>query len=157
METAAKIRSLVFVLGFGLLLSGCSESNWLVGRWELDKDKSMKTFAGSPEADQAGEEDQDDFGKKVGGFFKSVGKGLTGALLDQFAYSSIEFTQSEVRMMNKGKGEAIAYEIIERPDSETLVIKLSDGEITTWHREGAYIKQAAYGEDSAWLYFKRGE
>lgn len=151
METAAKLRVLVFLSGIGLLLSGCSESNWLVGKWELDKDKSMKTFAGNPEADQS------DFGKKVGGFFKSVGKGLTGALLDQFAYSRIEFTQSEVRMMNKGKGEAIAYEIIERPDSGTLVIKLSDGEISTWHREGDYIKQAAYGEDSAWLYFKRGE
>ncbi len=139
------------------MLSGCSGGNWLVGKWELDKDKTMKTFTGHAEDGQVEDESQSDFKKKVGGFFKSVGKGLTGALLDELAYSRIEFTNSEVRMMNKGKGEAVSYEIIERPGSGVLVIKLSNGEITTWHQEGEYIKQAAYGDDSAWLYFKRAD
>lgn len=157
MKATANIKYFLCLSGLSIILSGCSGSNWLVGKWELDKDKTMKTFAGQSESAKAEEGDKSDFTSKVGGFFKSVGKGLTGALLDEFAYSSIEFTRSEVRMMNKGKGEAVAYEIIERPASGVLVIKLANGEIVTWHREGEYIKQPAYGEDSAWLYFKRGE
>ncbi len=157
MKATANINYFLCLSGLSIILSGCSGSNWLVGKWQLDKDKTMKTFTGQTESAQSGDDEKNDFTDKVGGFFKSVGKGLTGALLDEFAYSSIEFTRSEVRMMNKGKGEAVVYEIIERPASGVLVIKLADGEIVTWHREGEYIKQAAYGKDSAWLYFKREE
>jgi len=155
MKLNVKSGLLVCASGFGLLVSGCSGGNWLIGKWELDKGKTMEAFAADKRAGRIDGEPRNDLEKAVGGFFKAVGRGLTGALLDQFADSTVEFTRTEVRTIRSEKGSSRSYKIIDRPDSGTLVIQFSDGDITTWHREDGYIKQNFGGEGSVWLYFKR--
>ncbi len=156
MKSIVRTGSILCLSGISLIFSGCSGGNWLVGNWELDKDKTMAAFAiqsGAPEVSE--DEPKNELGKLVGGILKSVGKGITGALLDQFANSKVEFTRSEIRITKHGEGKAVPYKIIERPDSGTLVIQLEDGTITSWHRDGEFIKQALNGDDAVWLYFRR--
>ena len=155
-KVVAQFRLLVCLSGISLFLSGCAGGNWLVGKWELDKEKTTATFAEKSGVSKAAEDvPQNDLGKLVGGFLKQVGKGLTDVLLDQFANSRIEFTKSEIRIVKAGEGKAVHYEIIERPDGDTITIKLEDGTITSWHREGEYIKQTLNGDENVWLYFRR--
>ena len=156
MKAIADLRFILCLSGISLILSACSGGNWLVGKWELDKEKTMAAFAEKSAAGKAvKEEQQNELGQLLGGLLKSVGRGIGDAILDQFANTSVEFTASEMRIVKNGKGKAVAYEIIERPDSDTIIIKLADGTITSVYREGEHIKQALSGEQAVWLYFRR--
>ncbi|MEM6278880.1 MAG: hypothetical protein AAF733_05330 [Verrucomicrobiota bacterium] len=135
------------------LLSGCT-GNWLVGKWELDKDRTIeelgKVEEPSPNAAPEGS----------GGLLKEIvgglQKGLSRVLLAQFEGIQIEFTGSEQRKTRNGVGEAIRYEIIEKPSSDIYLVKTEDGNIVTWEKVDSGIR-LKLSEGNDWVYFRAVE
>ncbi|MEM1442154.1 MAG: hypothetical protein AAGF67_07410 [Verrucomicrobiota bacterium] len=135
-----------------LFLSGCS-GNWLVGKWELDKDRTVQELGNveepSPNAAPGG-----------GGLFKEIvgglQKGLSRVLLTQFEGVKIEFTSDEQRKTKDGVGEALSYEILEKPDANTYLVKTDDGKIVTWEKVDSGIR-LKLSEGNDWVYFRAVE
>jgi len=44
--------------------------------------------------------------------------------------------------------------VIERPDSDTIVIRYDSGEISTWGRAESGVKLKLPGNDGNWVYFR---
>lgn len=140
------IRSLL-LLAFALLLSGCG-GNWLVGKWTLDEERTVAAFQVEKNAPGTGE------GKGIlGDIVGGLQKGLSRMIVSQLTGTRIEFTRTEVRRTRDGAGEAHGYEIIEKPDADTYLVKYDDGEIITWNRVEGGIRMKL-GEGDAWVYFK---
>lgn len=149
-----KTVSLPLLAFTALLLSGCDRlgGNWLVGTWTLDKETTIANLgAGDPAAsDSAGE-----------GFLKELApglqKGVSRLLLTPFEGTVLEFTPTERRRTRDGSGEVSAYEIIERSAPDRYVVKLADGEISTWSRHPGGIRMLLPGGQEHWIYFKAVE
>lgn len=130
------------------MLSGCGRS-WLIGKWTFDRETTIAQLS-------AGEDKPE--GSPGEGFLKEIvtglQKGVSRLLLTQFEGVEVEFTATEMRRMRNGTGEAVAYEVIERPESGTLVLKYADGEIVTWSRAETGVRMRLPGEEEHWIYFK---
>jgi hypothetical protein len=129
-------------------LTGCG-GNWLVGKWTLDRDRTVEAMTPDAEVDPGSEKDKGILKDIFGG----LQKGLSRVLLSQLEGTVIEFTSTEVRRTREGIGSAQAYEIIEKPDADTYLVKYDDGEINTWNRieDGIRMK---LGEGDLWVYFR---
>lgn len=132
------------LLAFSLLLSGCG-GNWLVGKWTLDKERTVQEL-GRTEAPEGDGLLKD----LVGG----LQKGISRVMLSQFDGVELEFTQNELRRLRNGVGEAQSYEIIERPSRDTYVVQYEDGEIATWSRVEGGIRMKLPGETERWVWFE---
>lgn len=131
-----------------VLLSGCGR-NFLVGKWELDRETTIAMLTeGRPAGDNPGE-----------GFLKELvsglQKGVSHLILAQFEGEEIEFTANEMRRVRNGMGEATAYRIIERPEPGRVVIQYANDEIMTWSRSESGIRMRLPGEEEHWVYFRR--
>lgn len=137
---------LLFSLAF--FLSGCG-GNWLVGKWTLDQEKTLEamTVRQQVSPDQPGKGLLQDI---VGG----LQKGLSRVLLSQFEGVEVEFTGSEMRRVENGVGSAQGYEIIDRPDASTYLVKYEDGDIVTWSRTESGVRLKLTGDGEMWVYFR---
>jgi hypothetical protein len=50
----------------------------------------------------------------------------------------------------------VSYQIVERPDANTLVLQTGSGEKMTFRREGATVWRVVDDKDRARLFLKRG-
>lgn len=136
-----------------LFLTGCG-GNQLVGKWEFDRDRTLEVMEEpvpeSPNAAPGG-----------GGLLKDIvgglQKGLSRVMLTQFEGMQIEFTATEVRKTRNGVGEALGYEIIEKPGPGVYLVKTDDGTIVTWEKVDSGIRLKLSGEADSWVYFRSGE
>ncbi len=141
---------LSLLCALALVLTGCGR-HWLVGRWTLDRETTVANLsAGAAEATTPGE-----------GFLKEVvagvQKGVSRLLLTPFEGVEIEFTATEMRRTRNGSGSFMAYEIVERPASGTVVVKYADGEIATWSRTETGVRMRLPGGEERWVYFRAAE
>ena len=151
--TPLRFPQFLAILGFtlSLALSSClAPGNWLVGKWEFDKqatEAAAKTAAGGDAA-------------AAKGFLESlstkVGGAVSSAVAGQLEGTKLEITATELRRVGKdGSGSAVGYKIIERPNANTLVIQDTKGEIMTWNREGQLIWRTMDKEGKLRIYLKR--
>lgn len=129
-------------------LTGCGRS-WLNGKWTLDRDTTVARLTAGQE--KPGATPGEGFLKEL---VTGLQKGVSRLLLTQFEGVEVEFTATEMRRMRNGTGEAVVYEVIERPEAGTVVLKYADGEIVTWSRAETGIRMRLPGEEEHWIYFK---
>lgn len=132
-----------------LLLSSCT-GNWLVGKWELDRERTIEAMQQPVEADPNAGAGGNLLKDIVGG----LQKGLSRVLLTQFEGVQLEFTATETRRVRNGVGEAQGYEIIEKPSPDTYLVKTDDGSIVTWAKVPGGIRLKLGGEADTWVYFQ---
>jgi hypothetical protein len=145
------LLALVFGLSVSLLFSSClAPGNWLVGKWEFDKqatEAALKAAAGGDASAAKGF--LDNLSSKVGG---AVSTAVAGHLEGM----KVEFTTSEMRRLDKdGSGSSVAYKVIEKPDANTIVIQDAKGEIMTFKREGQLIWRTLDKDGKVRIYLKR--
>ncbi len=144
------LTSLISVILVSASLSGCGGS-WLEGKWIFDQEQTIEAMT-PPDKAPAGEDPG--FLKNV---FSGLQKGVSQLLLTQLQDMEVEFTSTELRRTQNGSGEAHEYEVIEKPNADTLVIKLDDGEINTLERMTSGFRMLMPGEGKMWIYFKPAE
>ncbi|MEM9282688.1 MAG: hypothetical protein AAGA96_12740 [Verrucomicrobiota bacterium] len=128
-------------------LTGCG-GNWLEGKWVFDQEQTLQSMTPPNEPSAAGDEGL------LKGMISGLQKGISQMMMNQLKGVEVEFTGDEMRRTQYGSGEAISYEIIEKPDAETVVIKFADGEINTVKRSETGIRMLMPGDGSFWIHFK---
>lgn len=143
------LRCLFFAIAT-ISLVGCSR-NELVGRWTLDKEKTLSLMTepeeGSPQASGPAET----FLKDLAG---GLQKGVSRFLLTHYDGVIIEFTDTEMRRLRGGVGETQTYEIVDQPDKDTYQVKMADGDIEIWNRVDEGIRLKLTDEGDTWIYFR---
>lgn len=132
-----------------IFLTGCG-SNWLVGKWVLDQERTLEAITAEPPEPGEGKGILKDL-------VDGLQKGLSRIMLAQFEGVTLEFTSTELRRIRNGVGEARTYEIIEKPAPDSYVVKYEDGEIFTWHKVEGGIAMKLVGEAEHWIYFTPAE
>ena len=136
-----------------LLLSGCG-GNWLVGKWEFDRDRTLEVMEQPAPASPNGVPGEGGLLKDIVG---GLQKGLSRVLFTQFEGVQFEFTSTEIRRVRNGVGEAQGYEVIEKPSPHTYLVKTEDGTIVTWEKVEGGIRLKLAGDTDNWVYFRSAE
>lgn len=139
---------LLLLLLVSVFLGGCGRG-WLVGKWVVDREATLQQFSAAAEAPS--ESVGENFLKEIAAGLR---KGASHLILAQFEGLQLEFTPTELRRTRQGVGEAMAYEVIERPADGRLVLRYADGEIVTWSRSPGGIRMRLPGEEDHWIYFQ---
>ena len=115
--------------------------SWLKGKWVFDQDFTEKKYAQ---------------GKQPEGL-DAIGNGLIyPQLVEKLKGSRISFNDGELIMTTAdGNGKSIEFKVIEAPDPSSVTLKHSDGEVTTYHKEGERFWMASTGNVNIPFYFKR--
>lgn len=128
----------LFLLIGVLALAGCSGApSWLEGNWQIDHDRTQKEMAAS----NAG---------SGGGILSGLNSMIGGMLLPQLDGMQILITSKDRVVMINGQGKSEPYEIINR-SSDQCTLKLGDGTVETYYRDGNEIY--SYGTGSAHFKF----
>ena len=131
---------------------GCSGGNWLVGKWTLDKERTLE------EITRSGESESQDVGEGLlSDLAGGVEKGIFRLLLTQFEGVEIEITSTEIKRIREGVGATRSYEILERPEKNVIVVKTADGETNTWARTEEGVRLKFSDEGDRWVYFRPAE
>ncbi len=141
-----------FVLaGLALGLASCfAPGNWLIGKWEFDKEATEAALKAASGGDQAAAKGLLD------GLASKVGGAVSTAVAGQLEGMRLEFTDAEMRRLNKdGSGSAVAYKVIEKSDANTLVIQDAKGEIMTFKRDGQLMWRTLDKDGKVRIYLKR--
>jgi hypothetical protein len=118
-------------------------AEWLRAKWVFDEEYTQTKYDESAKGDGA-QQVRDSL------IFPQLHEKLKGA--------HINVTEKELVMTTKdGNGKAFAYEIVETPDENTVTLKLNDGDVTTYHKEGDRIWSASTGNVNIPFYFKRAK
>ncbi|MEX2578498.1 MAG: hypothetical protein WD342_05520 [Verrucomicrobiales bacterium] len=144
MKIHCPLPRFALLLAFSLLLSGCG-GNWLVGKWTLDKERTVQEIGRTEKPDGDG---------LLKDLVDGLQKGISRVMLSQFDGVVLEFTPNELRRLRNGVGEAQTYEIIERPARDRYVVQYEDGEIATWSRVEGGIRMKLPGETERWVWFE---
>ena len=76
----------------------------------------------------------------------------------QKASSQMNITDKDlVITLKDGNGKAFKYEVLYSPDADTLTLKRSDGEVTTFHRAGERFWITSTGTVNIRAYFLRAK
>ena len=146
---SGSLRSLLFAVAV-LSLAGCSR-NELVGRWTLDKEKTLSLMTEPEEGAPEDSGPAEAFLKDLAG---GLQKGVSRFLLTHYEGVIIEFTDTEMRRLRGGSGETQTYEIVDQPDKDTYQVKMADGDIETWNRVEGGIRMKLTDEGDTWIYFR---
>jgi hypothetical protein len=145
---------LLLLLAAGVCLSGCThKAGWLYGKWVFDEDYTREKFDGITKAVPTGGKED------LFGGLKDLANGMVGSQLSSIlAGSQFRVTDKELIVTRKeGDGKAYAYEVLDKPDADTVTLKLSDGDVNTYHREGERVWIASSGALNMRSYFKRAK
>lgn len=155
MKIPLALRILLLVLA-AALLSGCGAGSWWQGKWTLDRPLTEQKFREAMAAKTSAPPVQE--GEGIGGFLRGAVSGLLeGMLLSALDNRVVEITDKEIISMKDGAGTALNYEVMSRPDKDSVVIKQSDGEVQTWRRVGEHLVMPTTGDASFQVYFRRVE
>jgi hypothetical protein len=126
----------------------------MIGTWEFDR---AATEAYLKPAGGAGSEAAGGLKKFLEGVSGAVGGVVASAMAGQLEGVKMEVTATEIRHRAKdGTTKAVSYQIVERPDANTLVLQTGSGEKMTFRREGATVWRVVDDKDRARLFLKRG-
>jgi hypothetical protein len=139
-----------FLLATSLSLGGCShKAKWLNGKWIFDADLTTRKWT----------EENHDAGQPEGILhgLKSLAKGFVAPkLASGFEGTQIKVTDQEFILTGgDGNGKASSYEVVEAPNADTITLKLSDGQISTFHHEGDHMWTTSTTRMNLPAYFKR--
>lgn len=137
---------LLFLSSLAFGLSACGNLS-IEGKWTLDKESTLASIQNQAPAPGQG-------GGLLKEVFSDIKKGLSRVLLAPFEGTEYHITSTEVRTIRNGVGIARPYEVIERPDSDSIVIRYDNGEISTWSRAEGGLKLKLPGNEGSWVYFK---
>jgi hypothetical protein len=144
MAHLSKVSALCVTLTALTMLGGCSQDsdNWLIGRWAFDLEK---TKANLPAANKAQ--------GVPGSVEQQMAEQLTNQLIDQMKNVMFDITAEKITVISgSAAGKSGTYEIIERPDANTIVIK-SD-ETSTFTKSGNHICVSTTGAVQFKMYFQ---
>jgi hypothetical protein len=120
-----------------------ASAEWLRGKWVFDEEHTQKKYTESEKADGLD-------AIKDALVFPQLFEKLKGAHLS--------ITDKEVIMTTRdGNGKAFAYQLSEVPDANSVTLKQTDGEVTTYHKEGERFWIASTGNVNIPFYFKRAK
>ncbi len=126
------------------------DSKWLHGKWAFDIQQTKQKLT------EAGH-------KKSGGDLADLSKAFGDAIVAPQLVSALEgsqitITDKEFMMTTKdGNGKSFTYDVIEVPDADTVTVKMSDGEVNTFHREGERFWMTSTGNVNIRAYFLRSK
>ena len=146
MATFLRVSALCVILSAMTLFAGCSKTNdnWLIGEWVFD----LETTKANIPADNKAQGVPDSVAKKMG-------EQLTNQLINQMINAKFDITAAEMTLtFGNGTKNTGAYEITNRPDANTIVIKAKDGEATTFTKSGKYLCMGTTGAVQFKMYFK---
>ncbi|MHC4143929.1 MAG: hypothetical protein ACYSUD_04025 [Planctomycetota bacterium] len=139
-----RISALCVTLTAMTMLGGCSKDsdNWLIGKWAFDLEKTKANLPTDNKAQGV-----------PGSVAQEMGEQLTNQLIDQMKNVMFDITAEKITVISgSAAGKSGTYEIIERPDANTIVIK-SD-ETSTFIKSGKYICVPTTGAVQFKMYFK---
>lgn len=137
----------VFFLMFIALISGCGGESGLSGKWIFDKSQTEAQLKQNPEPERE---------PSLEGIKEELAASLIPILIGKLDGATLNFTPKELMITSKdGSGRAMPYEIIEQPTPDSWRIKTSDGTVTTYYREGAWLASDVSGDVRLRVYFKR--
>ncbi len=133
-----------------IALAGCgSQSRWLKGKWVVDLDYTQQQLRENPP-------EKADKSEGLGGMLQNLAHEMAAPLLIKtLSKAEITFTDTEIITTIEGNGKATAYEIVETPDANTVVIKKSDGEVQTFERVDDRMRTTLSGAVPVLVYLKR--
>jgi hypothetical protein len=143
--------ALTILACLSLLAAGCSKTpKWFVGTYEFDAVESLRPLMEKPDDSKAQEP------KKGGNFVQGLATAFAPlALMNQFEGATVTIKDGEIITMKSGSGKVIQFEVYEKPDADTLVIKTSENNIETWTRTPTGIAQKLSGGIDLVVPFKR--
>ena len=122
------------------------DAKWLHGKWVFDLDQTKQKLA---EAEKT---------KAQRGLADLAHALVVPQLIGALEGSQIAISDKEFRMTTRdGNGKAFDYEVIETPDADTVTVKMSDGEVNTFHREGERFWMTSTGNVNIRVYFARAK
>jgi len=126
----------------------CGGEPRLLGKWVFDR---PYTEAQLPK--QLGSQKQSTFEEMQ----QQLAASLIPVLIGKLDGMTVTFTSKEMIVTTKeGSGQALTYEILERPTADSWRIKKSDGKVETYYREGERLASDASGDIRMRVYLKRG-
>lgn len=141
-------------LALCLVAAGCSKTpRWFVGTYEFDATESLR-----PLVEKAGAAKTKEPKKEDG--LASAMQGLATAfapfaLMQQFEGATVTIKNGEIIIMKGGSGKVIQFEVFQKPDADTVVIKTSENNVETWTRTPTGIAQKLSGGIDLLVPFKR--
>ncbi len=144
MATFLRVSALCVTLSALTVFVGCSKKNdnWLIGKWAFDPEA---TKANLP-ADNKAQGVPDNVAQQMG-------SQLTTQLMDQMNNCKLHITTEKITFISgNGTEESNTYEIVKRPDANTIVIK--GEELATFIKSGKYICLPTTGAVQFKMYFK---
>ncbi|MBU6302448.1 MAG: hypothetical protein KGS60_12895 [Verrucomicrobia bacterium] len=151
MSISAFPSQVSILCALSLALGSCSgPGNWLIGKWEFDRQATEAALKSDPAADPAATRSfLDSLASKVGG-------AVSSAVAAHLEGMKMEFTLTEMRRIEKdGSGSAVGYKVIEKPDANTILIQDAKGEIMTFKREGNLMWRTLDRDGKVRIYLKR--
>jgi hypothetical protein len=117
--------------------------DWLRGKWVFDEEQTQKKYAAAKPAEG----------------LDAVRHGLVyPQLVEQLKGARVTVTDSEVVMTTRdGNGKAFPFQLLEAANGESVTLKQSDGEVTTYHKDGDRLWTASTGNVNIPFYFKRAQ
>ena len=139
-----RVSALCVTLTVLTMLGGCSKDsdNWLIGKWAFDLEKTKANLPADNKAQGV-----------PSNVAQQMGEQLTNQLIDQMKNMVFEITAKKITVIS---GTTVVksgtYEIIERPDANTIIIK--GDETSTFIKSGKYICVPTTGAVQFKMYFK---
>ena len=144
MITFLRVSVFCVTLSALTIFAGCSKKsdNWLIGKWAFDPEA---TKANLP-ADNRAHGVPDSVAQEMG-------SQLTTQLIDQMNNVKLHITAEKITFtLGNGTEESHTYEIINRPNANTIIIKSK--EPATFIKSGKYICMPTTGDVQVNMYFK---
>ncbi len=144
MASFLRVSALCVTLSALTVFAGCSKKSdsWLIGKWAFDREA---TKANLP-ADNKAQGVPDSVAQEMG-------SQLTTQLMNQMNNCKLHITAEKITFISgNGTEESNTYEIIKRPDANTIVIKSK--EPATFIKSGEYLCIPTTGAVQFKMYFK---
>ncbi|MGV3531738.1 MAG: hypothetical protein ACO1QR_05160 [Chthoniobacteraceae bacterium] len=96
---------------------------WLHGKWTFDGEYTTQKYQEANKGKESA-----DLGEAL----------VVPQLLEKLKGSTLRISEKEVVMTTKdGNGKAFPHEVLEAEEGKSVTMKQSDGQVTTYHKEGA--------------------
>ncbi len=144
MATFLRVSALCVTLSALTVFAGCSKKsdNWLIGKWVFDPEATKANLPADNKAQGVPDI-----------VAQNLGTQLTTQLMGQMNNTKLHITAERITFTSgNGTEESNSYEITERPDANTIVIKSK--EPATFIKSGKYLCIPTTGAVQFKMYFK---
>ena len=144
MAAFLRVSALCVTLSALTVFAGCSKKsdNWLIGKWAFDPEATKANMPADNKATGVPDSVAQELGSK-----------LTTQLLNQMNNTKLHITAEKITVASgNGTEESHTYEITERPDANTIVIKSK--EVATFIKSGKYLCMPTTGDVQFKMYFE---